>query len=260
MRDRKSFILEILFPIILTFIACLVSFIELLENNKTTSIELYNFNNDSQIVYYTSSNIDYSEYQSIFKDDKNLKNYSFKFFPNIASREENSLLTNLLGFLNVIYENNKKEEINNNYANFYLIIADKIKHYYEFATYISTRQRHSPIAFSNYLLKNIIRFEMKKSEKYKSYMDNIELTNSPFKNIKCVSCSKKYSKFNFYYCSKCKNFECKLCIKKHKKKHTLILIENVNYKCFNHLNANSQGYCIHCKKNICYYFRNIFYQ
>ena len=86
-----------------------------------------------------------------------------------------------------------------------------------------------------------------------SIINFLELTNSPFKNIKCVSCSKKYSNFNFYYCSKCKNFECKLCIKKHKKKHTLILIENVNYKCFNHLNANSQGYCIHCKKNICYY-------
>ena len=183
LRDRKSFILEILFPIILTFIACLVSFIELLENNKTTSIELYNFNNVSQIVYLTSSNnLEYSKYQSLFRnnEEEKLNNYDFKVLPNALEKKEYSLLQNLTAYLNVIYEYTKEKKINNNFANFYLITADENKHYYEFATYISSKQRHSPITFPNYLLKQLTKLEMKKTDKYKSYIDNIEITNSPF--------------------------------------------------------------------------------
>ena len=185
-RDKKSFILEILFPILLTVIACLVSYLELLENNKTTSIELYNFNNDSQVVYYALPNNNSNIYKYSFLIIENdlekkelLKNYKF-YDSGLKYNENYNLLENLIIFFKGIYENNMSKKIKNNYANYFLITDDDNKHYYEFATYISTRQRHSSIAFSNNLLKKIIEYELSKSDKYKYDDINIEIIHSPF--------------------------------------------------------------------------------
>ena len=182
LRNKKSFILEILFPILLTLIACLVTYIELLEENRTTFIELNNFSNDTQTIYYDYSNIiNINDYNSILYGDskEKLKNYNFQPLRNNLGNGNNAL-QNLISYLNIIYEYNKKEKIENNFANYYLINADKEKNNYEFATFISTKQRHSTIVYSNYILNNIIKFEMKQNNQYKDYVNNVGITNSPF--------------------------------------------------------------------------------
>ena len=185
-RDKKSFILEIIFPIILTLFACLVSYIEILEDNRAIPIELNNFSNDTQTIYYEFNNKnDITEYQKILiPDEENekikLQNYQFIHLSNSLGREDYNIIQNLKAYFNCIYENAKEEKILNNSASFYLVSADKETHKYEFISFISTKQRHSPITYTNYILNNIIRFEIKRSENYKTYLDNVVITNSPF--------------------------------------------------------------------------------
>ena len=111
---------------------------------------------------------------------KKLKNYEFKYLRNMGGKEDYSLSLNIIGFMNTIFRYTENQNISNNTASFYLIAADKESHQYEFATLISTKKSHSPIAFTNYLLNNIIKFEIKKTE-YKQYLDNVGIINSPFR-------------------------------------------------------------------------------
>ena len=187
LRDKKSFILEILFPIILVLIACLVSYIEILEDNKSSIIELNTFSNETQTIFYSCSNVtDILPFQGLIseiqKEKKKLENYNFTYLPNYGVKEEYNIIENLISYMNIVYEYTKNEKITNNSANFYLIYADKTSHKYEFASLISTKQRHSPIAYTNYLLKNIIRsvIKEKSNSPYSKDIDNIAITNSPF--------------------------------------------------------------------------------
>ena len=186
LRDKKSFILEIIFPLLLTLIACFVSYFEALEDNRTSSIELYNFSNDTQSIYYEFSNVShFTKYYNLLVEDarkeKNkIKNYHFYYIKNEFSQENYTILQNYIAYLNFIYGLNKNRKIFNNSAAFYLINADDENHKYEFASFISFKQRHASIVYSNYVLRNIIRYEMKNNPQYKSDIDNIEITNSPF--------------------------------------------------------------------------------
>ena len=186
LKDYKTIIIEIIFPIILTLIACLVSYVEWLEDNKSNYIDLNNFSNDTQTIFFEFSNLsDFEDYYSILYSDaseekKKLKNYEFKYLRNMGGKEDYSLSLNIIGFMNTIFRYTENQNISNNTASFYLIAADKESHQYEFATFISTKKSHSPIAFTNYLLNNIIKFEIKKTE-YKQYLDNVGIINSPFR-------------------------------------------------------------------------------
>ena len=186
LKDYKTIIIEIIFPIILTLIACLVSYVEWLEDNKSNYIDLNNFSNDTQTIFFEFSNLsNFEDYYSILYSDaseekKKLKNYEFKYLRNMGGKEDYSLSLNIIGFMNTIFRYTENQNISNNTASFYLIAADKESHQYEFATFISTKKSHSPIAFTNYLLNNIIKFEIKKTE-YKQYLDNVGIINSPFR-------------------------------------------------------------------------------
>ena len=186
LKDYKTIIIEIIFPIILTLIACLVSYVEWLEDNKSSYIDLNTFSNDSQTIFFEFSNIsNFEDYYSILYSDaseekKKLKNYEFKYLRNLGGKENYTLSQNIVGFMNTIFRYAQNQNISNNTASFYLIAADKDFHQYEFATLISTRKSHSPIAFTNYLLNNIIKFEIKKTD-YKQYLDNVGIINSPFR-------------------------------------------------------------------------------
>ena len=190
LKDYKTIISEIIFPVFLTLIACLVSYVEWLEENKTNSIELNNFSNDSQIVFYESTNTsEFLNYQYLLytpeasEQKEKLKNYEFKYLPNKGYNKTNGLLKNIISYLHVINIYSNQQNITNNYANYYLIGANKETHQYEFITIISTKRRHSPIAFTNYLLSNIIKYEIdeinKNNNVYK-YSD-IGIINSPFR-------------------------------------------------------------------------------
>ena len=62
----RNLISEIIFPIILILIACLVSYIEFLEENQSSNINLINLNHEFQNVYYENlANIPENEYYII---------------------------------------------------------------------------------------------------------------------------------------------------------------------------------------------------
>ena len=185
-KDYKTIIAEILFPIILILIACLVSYVEWLEDNKSTLIELSNFSDDIQTIFYDFSNIsDFNEYYDLLysrnsKEKEKLKNYKFKYLKNIGSRENYTLLQNLVSYMVIINKYSKNQSIENNTASFYLISPDKINNKYEFVSFISSKKRHSPIAFTNYILNNIIRYAIKEKSEFKDDIDNMGIINSPF--------------------------------------------------------------------------------
>ena len=185
-RDLKSIILEIIFPIILILIACFVSYFEALEDNRTVPIELNNFSNGKQTINYDFLNK--TEFEKFYytlinegkKEKERIKDYDLNYLKNFLGQNDYSTLQNITAYLNSIYEFNKNRSITNNSACFYLIRADDYEHKYEFVSYISTIQRHSPIMYNNYLLNTVIRYEIKNGKKYKEYLDNVEITNSPF--------------------------------------------------------------------------------
>ena len=184
-RSYKSIISEILFPVLLTLIACLVSYVEWLEDNKSNYIELNNYNNEKQTIYIAFSDlIEIEKYSSQLlsvdpKEKEKLKNYSFKLLPNYLSKDNYTLSENLVAYMITVNEYAKNQGIINNTASFYLISANDSSHKYEFASIISSKKRHFPITFTNYLLKNIINYEIKQNKK-KEFLDDVGITNYPF--------------------------------------------------------------------------------
>ena len=189
LKDKKSFILEIVFPILLTFIACLVSYIEFLDSNKSSLIELNTYNNDTQIIYYeTLDHADYANLYNIlnsistYEEKKKYKHFYSQVLPNGVEDKKFNLLKNITAYFKTIYEYSKRNNNYNNYASFYLISLDQINHKYEFVSYYSAKQRHSSITYTNYLIQNIIKNEIKKNKNndYKNYLNSVGLINSPF--------------------------------------------------------------------------------
>ena len=82
--------------------------------------------------------------------------------------------------MNTVDIYSKNQSITNNTASFYLISTNEYTHQYEFVSIISSKKRHSPITFTNYLLNNIIKYEIKHNSEYKEFLDDIGLINYPF--------------------------------------------------------------------------------
>ena len=185
-RDKKSFILEILFPILLTLVSCFLCYYEILEDNKSAELFLYNMDQNQQSIFYTSLNgSNFEDIRNVLsseiKEEQNqMPNYWFQYVPNSLDEKDDSYLESLIKYYNLIYESTKKEGIKNNTGSFYFMKADKYLHKYEFNFYISSKKKHSTIFLTNYLLRTIIRYEMKRSAVYKIYMKDIQITNSPF--------------------------------------------------------------------------------
>ena len=185
-RDTKSLILEILFPIILTFISCLLCYFEILENNKSKSLDLYNMDQDPQTIFcYAANNSNYEDIRNVLSaeiksEEKKFPNFYFQYIPNVLEKEGDNYMESLVQYFNVLYEYRKRGGINNNTGGFFFKKADKANHKYEFNFYISSKKKHSTIFLTNYLLRTIARYEIKRSNQYKGYIDNIQITNSPF--------------------------------------------------------------------------------
>ena len=194
-QDFKTIILEILFPVILILIACLVSYIEFLEENKSNDILLINLNDDSfQNVYYENlTNIDEDDnyiIQNIINEEKRkntLNNYNFSFV-NITNKNTSDLTQTeiILYYMKIININKKNGTLTNNNANFLLTEFNNIDHKYEFISFMDTKRKHHPIFFTNYLLNCIIKYVAKKTNEYnysfnyERFVNELPIVNSPF--------------------------------------------------------------------------------
>ena len=194
-QDFRTLILEIIFPVILILIACLVSYIEFLEENKSDDILLINLNDDSvQNVYYENlTNIDENDYyliKKIINEEKEkdiLNNYNFAFV-NITDKNTSDLtLTEIiLYYMKIIDINKKNGTLTNNNANYLLTEFNNSNHKYEFISFLDTKRKHHPIFFTNYLLNCIIKYAAKKTNEYnygfsyERFVNELPIVNSPF--------------------------------------------------------------------------------
>ena len=169
-RDKKTFLLEIFFPILLALIGCFVCYLRILEKNKVLNFNLGLITSDSQTIYYNSSFIYNEEIKKIF-------NYSQENYLDIELNQveinynfsQNMILIN---FMNKIFEIEQTGKTIN-YGNFLFNKIDKENHIYEIAVLIDILLSHTAPIYLDYIMKNIIRYDLEKPNL------EIEVINEP---------------------------------------------------------------------------------
>ena len=153
-RDKKTFISEILCPILLTLIGCVVGSIEFLEINRAFPLYLNQLTNDTQTIFYS-----YTDNLVL------IPNFDNKFFSEDISNikfkkidiEDNNFNRNVKLYMNQLY--NIKKEINEkSYAYYIISELDKVNHEYEFFCFLDIVPRQSAPIYTNFLLNNMLRF------------------------------------------------------------------------------------------------------
>ena len=155
-RDKKTFFLEILCPILLAFIGCMVCSIDILDKNKTIPFLINQVTNDTQIIHY------YNSYQNSLEINKIINDYSSEDISNIEFNQINVYNdlseTNLtINFMNKIFEIEDNYE-KKNYANYIFNLIDKRNQKYQFTCLIDLLTNQNGPIYTNYLIKNIIRY------------------------------------------------------------------------------------------------------
>ena len=155
-RDKKTFFLEILCPILLSLIGCAVCSIDILEKNKIIPLLINQVSNDKQIVHYYNANQNSLEINKIINDysSEDISNVEFNQI-NVQYHSSSTQL--LINFMNEIYniEKNKEEK---NYANYIFNLIDKTNQQYEFTCLIDILTNQNGPIYTNYIIKNIIRY------------------------------------------------------------------------------------------------------
>ena len=173
-RDKKTFFLEILCPILLTLIGCIVGSIDILEKNIIIPLHLNQVTDDSQIIYYSSEpeiNNDtilkdiFSKYSS---ENKSNINFEYVNFNKTYSIE------NEIYFMKEIYDKKYiKNKIKNNYVGYYFITINNERQEYEFTYYPDIVSKQTTPIYANYLLNNLVRYATKNENL------EIEIINEP---------------------------------------------------------------------------------
>ena len=170
-RDKKTFLLEILCPIILTLIGCVVGSIEFLEKNRTFPLLINQITNDTQLIFYSYLNnnlkktfkdlfLEYSseDLSKIKYEEIDLSSFNFIFYPELV--------------LNELYEI-KKTKKEKNFVHYIISELDTRKHIYEFYMFVDIISRQSAPIYANYLYKNLIRYATKNKDL------DVEIINEP---------------------------------------------------------------------------------
>ena len=157
-RDKISFILEVLCPIILTLIGCLVGSIEFLEKNRSFPFHLNQIDKDPQTIYYSYINNDFkNSFEELFKE------YSSDDLSNIEFEQINysgNFLSNIKQYLNNLY-NLKKKVKKKSYVYYIISDIDEMNHIYEFNCIVDIKPRQAAPIYANFLLNNFVRFATK---------------------------------------------------------------------------------------------------
>ena len=177
-RDKKALILEIICPILLSFIGCLIGYIELLEENKAFPLNINQITNDTQIIYYYDNNYsDFLEQLSFYKTFEDLPNIKYEFLNassrnNFSSKSERKLLEDI----QILYDI-KKERKEKSYIFYEPFYINELNHKYGFNAIIDITPRQSAPIYANFLLSNIVKYVIKK---YNKTNIEIEMINEPF--------------------------------------------------------------------------------
>jgi ATP-binding cassette subfamily A (ABC1) protein 3 len=158
-RDKKTFILEILCPILLALLGCLVGSINILEENKSFPLHLNQITNNSQIIFYSYEDeyLENNTFEDLFQK------YSSEDLSKIIYKKieipipSNDFEDNSVIIINKLYDAQKQIQ-EQNFVHYIISKIDKNNHYYEFNCFINIIARQSTPIYSNYLLNNLVRF------------------------------------------------------------------------------------------------------
>ena len=170
-RDKKTFFLEILCPILLAFIGCAVCSLDTLEINKIIPFLINQISNETQIIHYYPSDQNIDEINKIIYDysSEDISNIEFN---QIDTNYDESPTLLAVNFMNKLFEIEKNYE-KKNYGNYIFNTIDKTFHYYQFTCFVDLKLRQNAPIYSNYLIKNIIRYASNNPNL------NIEVINEP---------------------------------------------------------------------------------
>ena len=161
-RDSKSFLLEILCPILLVLLGLGVSSIEFTRTNPSFLLEPSNITPTQQVIYYTNrlfngndNNDDDVDIPELFYTEYNSsKNYIFKpIEPDVS--DDNDIRSSLVSFLNTLYEQpENKVQDGNNFCNYYFNYIDNER--FDFISFVNIRSRQSAVICPAYMLNKYI--------------------------------------------------------------------------------------------------------
>ena len=155
-RDSKTFVLEILCPILLILMGLFVSSIEYFPDNPKFKLTPSEITNKSQIIlYYNRCLWPFQTFpEEVIKGyDKSIKNLEVE---KINMTQEYSLYS-IIDFWNAVAEKN----YSNNYGSYYCLRFDQTFHQYEILTTVNPIARQGAVVYSNYMFQNIIKYVTK---------------------------------------------------------------------------------------------------
>ena len=163
-RDTKTFMLEILCPILLVIVGCLVVQIDIFEDSKPIHLDsefLSKFGD--QVIYYGqyhatppgSGDTSDSTYFNEFKI--NQINVTSEFLPN-DNKNFAKTQDGLINFIDKLYEKENDENTKNNYGALYNL-GSASAHEYNFVQVVNGRARQSPMLYAYVFLNQILHKE-----------------------------------------------------------------------------------------------------
>ena len=153
-RDTKTFMLEILCPILLVIVGCLVVQIDIFKDSEPIHCGpkfLSEFGD--QIIYYSSLISDQkSSVEEYFKTEQvNVTSDYLDIDSSITNPKEG-----LKDLINKLYEKEKDKNSKNNYGAIFNIYSNFESHQYNLIEVVNGRARQSPMAFSYFFLNKIL--------------------------------------------------------------------------------------------------------
>ena len=164
-RDTKTFMLEILCPILLVIVGCLVVQIDIFEDSKPIHLDsefLSKFGD--QVIYYGQyhstppGDSDTSD-STYFNDYKiNQINVTSEFLPN-DKKTFTKTQDGLINFIEKLYEKENDKNTKNNYGALYNLNPSSAAHEYNFVQVVNGRARQSPMLYAYVFLNQILSKE-----------------------------------------------------------------------------------------------------
>ena len=169
-RDKKTFFLEILCPILLALIGCFVCYLRILEKNQTLTLNIGLINEEKQTMYYYPAIHDNEEIKKIFGYSQ--ENHLNIEFNRLNVKYDTSQTKLLINFMNKIFEEETKLKTEN-YGNYIFNSINKNNHKYEVTVLTDILLSQAAPIYLDYIMKSIIRYAADKPNL------QIEVINEP---------------------------------------------------------------------------------
>lgn len=155
-RDKKSFVLEVLCPILLVLIGLGISSVQFVKNSPKVDINLNLITSTTgkpTTMFINPILLDNTTLPSGFLS--NSSNYSYSYLPTNNSGD---VYSNLINYNNLLTPTTNFTTDIPSYGSYYMIKMDNVNKQYEFVTFVNTQAKDGPIIYTQNMLNNIISY------------------------------------------------------------------------------------------------------